>query len=267
MVTKITLSPEQRTLPRNSRQQFAVYAHYSDGSIEDITRRAQYDSNDTDVATVDANGLVRTLALSGEAAIMARYQGQVTIFRATVPLGVPTPAYTFEANTEVDKHTLAKWQQLGIVPAEQCSDELFVRRAYLDITGTLPMPKQVTDFVADKATDKRNKLVDRLLDSPEYSYYFANKWADILRVKRGNQQNRAYGTFSFHQWIRDAMAQDKPYDEFSARNPGRGFMMRTSRRRRCGFKDIQTADQFVDNASQVFLGTRMPVRSMPPPPL
>jgi hypothetical protein len=257
VVTKISIFPEGRILPRNCRQQFAVYAHYSDGSVEDITRRAQYDSNDTDVAAVDGNGLVRTLALSGEAAVMARYQGQVTIFRATVPLGAPAPTYTFEPKTVVDKHTLAKWQQLGIVPSEPCSDEQFVRRAYLDITGTLPTPKQQAEFVADKSAAKRDRLVDRLLDTPEYSYYFANKWADILRVKRGNnQQNRAYGTFSFHGWIRDAMTANMPYDEFA-----RDILAAVGDESRSPptvwYKEVQTADQFVDNTSQVFLGTRM----------
>jgi hypothetical protein len=256
VVTRISIFPEGRTLPRNGRQQFAVYAHYSDGSVEDITRRAQYDSNDTDVATVDGNGLVRTLALSGEAAVMARYQGQVTIFRATVPLGVPTPAYTFEPRTVVDRYTLAKWKQLGIVPSGSCSDEQFVRRAYLDMTGTLPTPKQAADFVSDPGADKRDRLVDRLLDSPEYAYYFANKWADVLRVKRGNQPNRAYGTFLFHDWIREAVAEDRPYDEF-ARAILTAVGDETAAPPTVWYKDLQSADQFVDNASQVFLGTRL----------
>jgi hypothetical protein len=257
VVTSITLFPEGRTLLRNSRQQFAVYAHYSDGSVEDVTRRAQYDSNDTDVAAVDGNGLVRTLALSGEAAIMARYQGQVTIFRATVPLGVPTPAYTFEPKTAVDTHTLAKWKQLGIVPTAEATDEQFVRRAYLDVAGTLPTPKQVAEFLGDHSADKRDKLVDRLLETPEYSYYFANKWADVLRVKRGNNQtNRAYGTFSFHNWIREAIASDKPYDEF-AREILAAVGDESKSPPTVWYKDVQSADQFVDNASQVFLGTRM----------
>ncbi len=256
VVTRISIFPEGRVLPRNGRQQFAVYAHYSDGSVEDITRRAQYDSNDPDVATVDGNGLVRTLALSGEAAVMARYQGQVTIFRATVPLGVPTPSYAFEPKTAVDKYTLAKWKQLGIVPSEQSGDEQFIRRAYLDITGTLPTPKQVAEFLNDRSADKRDKLVDRLLETPEYAYYFASKWADVLRVKRGNQQNRAYGTFSFHDWIRDAVAKDMPYDEF-ARAILTAVGDESNAPPTVWYKDVQTADQFVDNTSQVFLGTRL----------
>ena len=60
-----------------------------------------------------------------------------------------------------------------------------------------------------------------MLETPEYSYYFANRWADVLRVKRGNQPNRAFGTFSFHHWIRDSIAADKPYDQFAREILGR----------------------------------------------
>src|SRR5207302_1222628 len=95
VVARITIFPEHRVLTRQNKQQFAVYAHYSDGSVEDITRRAQYDSNDPEIAVVDGSGLVRTLAMSGEAAVMARYLGHVTTFRATVPLGVQIPDYLF----------------------------------------------------------------------------------------------------------------------------------------------------------------------------
>src|SRR5205085_7814958 len=96
VVTKISVYPEHRILSRQNKQQFAAYAHYSDGSVEDITRRAQYESNDTEIAVVESSGLVRTLQMSGEAAVMARYQGHVATFRTTVPLGVPVPDYKFE---------------------------------------------------------------------------------------------------------------------------------------------------------------------------
>jgi Protein of unknown function (DUF1549)/Protein of unknown function (DUF1553) len=257
-VAKITVYPEHRILGKNDRQQLAVFAHYTDGSVEDITRRAQYESNEQEIANVDATGVVSSFALTGQAAVMARYQGQVTVFRAVVPLGRPIPAYAFEAKSFVDKLAKQKWQELGIAPSKLCSDEEFIRRVYLDICGTLPTPQQVLDFVADKNPKKRDQIVDVLLERPEYSYYFANKWADILRVKRGNNnnQNRAYGTFAFHAWIREAIAADKPYDEFvreiitslgdEGKNPPTVW-----------YKDIQNAEQFVDNASQVFLGLRL----------
>ena len=82
-VEKISVFPAHRVMPRGAKQQFAVYAHFSDGSVEDITRRAQYESNDPEIAAVDANGLVRTQEMSGEAAVMARYQGLVAVFRFT----------------------------------------------------------------------------------------------------------------------------------------------------------------------------------------
>jgi hypothetical protein len=255
-VTKISVFPEHRVLTRGSKQQFAVYAHYSNGAVEDITRRAQYESNDTEIATVDERGLVRTLSMSGEAAIMARYQGMVAVFRATVPLGVKTPDWTFAEKTVVDKFTAKKWKELGLVPSELCTDEVFIRRVYVDITGTLPTPKEVLAFVADTDAAKRDKLVDRLLDSPEYAYFFANKWADILRVKRRQQADRAAGTFAFHDWIREQVAADTPYSEFV-----RSIIASSGDERKAPptvwYKEIDKPEQFVDDISQVFLGQRL----------
>ena len=259
-VVKLSIFPEQRVLSRQGKQQIAVYAHYSDGSVEDVTRRAQYESNEQEIAMVETTGLVRTLSLSGEAAVMARYQSQVTVFRATVPLGLPVPQYTWQPNTFVDLHTQKKWQQLGILPSGLCSDEQFVRRAYLDITGTLPTPEQIKSFLESRQLNKRDQLIDTLVDSTEHSYLFANKWADILRVKRGstNQQGqaRAFGTFVFHEWIRESIQNDRPYDQFA-----RSIIGAIGDETRCPptvwYKDLTTADQFVDNAAQVFLGTRI----------
>jgi hypothetical protein len=255
-VARISVHPDHRVLSRNARQQFAVYAHYTNGTMEDITRRAQYECNDPDIANVDVSGLVRTLALSGEAAVMARYQGMVATFRATVPLGVKTPDWSFVEKTVVDKYTAKKWKELGLVPSELCTDEQFIRRAFLDITGTLPTPKQVLDFAADADAAKRDKLVDRLLDSPEYAFYFANKWADILRVKRRQQQDRAQGTFAFHEWIRQRIADDTPYGDFV-----RGVLAASGDERKnpptVWYKEIEKPENFVDDVSQVFLGQRL----------
>ncbi len=255
-VTKISIFPDARVMTRQAKQQLAVLAHYSDGTTEDVTRRAQFETNDGEVASVDGTGLVRTLALSGQAAVMARYLGKVSVFRAVVPLGVKTPDWTFAGKTVVDEHTTRKWKELGLVPSELSTDEVFVRRIYLDLCGTLPTPKQATDFLADKTADKRDKLIDTLLDSPEYAYYFANKWADVLRVKRRGEASRAQGTFAFHGWIREAVASDLPYSEFAravigatgdeAKNPPTVW-----------FKELEKPEQFVDDTAQVFLGQRL----------
>ncbi len=256
VVTRISISPDHRIMTRQNKQQFAVYAHYSDGSIEDITRRAQYESNDQEIAVVESTGLVRTLAQSGEAAIMARYQANVATFRATVPLGIKIPEYKFETKTVVDTNTSAKWKELGLVPSELCSDEQFVRRLFLDLTGSLPTLAQVNAFVNDKNATKRDVLIDQLVDSTEYSYYFANKWADILRVKRRGQPDRAKGTFAFHNWIRQAVASDMPYNEFAREILG-ATGDEVNSPPTVWYKELTQPEQFVDDTAQVFLGLRM----------
>ncbi len=269
-VVKITVSPTHRILTRNNRQQFAVYAHYSDGSVQDVTQRAQYESNDQEIAIVDGAGLVRSLGLSGEAAIMARYQAQVAVFRATVPLGLKIPSYEWKPQTVVDVHTQAKWKELGIVPSELCTDREFIRRVYLDLTGTLPTPGQVAAFLETTAPEakmnpaearkhnkqQRDKLIDELLETPEYAYYFANKWADILRVKRGRQVERATGTYRFHKWIKDAIAKDLPYNRFV-----RGILAangdETTSPPTVWYRELNKPQEFVDDTAQVFLGLRI----------
>jgi Protein of unknown function (DUF1549)/Protein of unknown function (DUF1553) len=257
-VTKISVYPDQRIISRKNRQQFAVLAHYSDGQVIDVTGRAQFESNDTDIAIVDGAGLVRSLDASGEAAIMARYQGQVAVFRAMVPLGMKIPKYEFEPRTVVDRFTNKKWQELGIVPSDPATDEQFMRRVSLDITGTMPSAEKVKAFLADNDPNKRDKLIDALLETPEYAYFFANRWADILRVKRGNQNNqgRAFGTFAFHGWIRDSIARDQPYDQF-VREILTALGDETKAPTTMWYRDLQKPEQFVDDTCQLFLGVRM----------
>jgi hypothetical protein len=256
VVTGIRVFPEHRILTRQNRQQLAVYARYSDGAEEDITRLAQYESNDGEIAVVDGAGLVHTLGMSGEAAIMARYQGHVTTFRATVPLGAKIPPYQFSPQTIVDQATHKKWQQLGLVPSEPCTDEQFIRRVSIDVTGTLPSPARVAAFVRSAEPEKRARLVEALLQTPEYSYYFADKWADVLRVKRHGQSDRAYGTFAFHDWIRQALTRDKPYNEFVSEILTANGDEYTDAPT-VWYKELQSPEQFVDDTAQVFLGQRL----------
>lgn len=255
-VTKVTVFPESRVLNRQARQQLVVHAHYSDGTIEDVTRLAQYESNETDVATVSEAGLVRSLSATGQAAVMVRYLGSVTVFRTVLPRPGPPVTIAFEPSLEIDRLVLKKWKELNIAPSEQCSDEQFIRRVSLDVTGTLPTADAVVAFVADPDAAKRDKLVDRLVETPEYAYLFANKWADVLRVKRRNQADRAAGTFAFHDWIYEAVASDLPYDAF-VRAIVCAVGDETKSPPTVWYKEVTTPEQFVDDVSQVFLGQRL----------
>jgi hypothetical protein len=133
---------------------------------------------------------------------------------------------------------------------------VFIRRLYLDLIGTLPTPKQVLDFVGNPDPAKRDKLVDALLETPEYAYYFANKWADILRVKRRGEADRAEGTFAFHNWIREAIARDMPYSEFA-----RAILAASGSEEQhpptVWYKELTKPEEFVDDTAQVFLGLRI----------
>ncbi|HEX6985885.1 MAG TPA: DUF1549 domain-containing protein, partial [Planctomycetaceae bacterium] len=254
VVTSIECFPSGRVMDRRSEQQIAVLARYSDGRVEDVTRTALFEPNDTEMAECGPTGLVKTLDLAGEVAVMARYQGQVATFRATIPLGEPLAELPEPANV-VDEAVFAKLRQLGIPPSGPCDDATFLRRASLDVTGTLPTADEARAFLADADPDKRRRLVDRLLDSPEYADLFANKWSMVLRNKRREESDKA-GTLAFHRWIRQSLDENKPYDRFVreivtasgsvAFNPPVVW-----------YREVDTVEEQVEDTAQLFLGMRL----------
>ncbi len=213
VVRKLRVTPSDHSLKRDSQQQIAVLAEYSDGSIRDVTRQSEFVSNLDVVASVDSTGLVKSHQLSGEAAIMTRHMGHVAVFRAMVPHGEPLTAIPeFKPINYVDELAVAKWKKLGLRPSPSVDDVTFLRRITVDVCGRLPTPAEVRAFIADSATDKRTKLVDRLLDSPDYPAYFALRWGSILR--NSNLAGADQAAYAFHGWIKDNIARNRPYDEF-----------------------------------------------------
>src|SRR5262249_10434236 len=147
-LSRLEVVPRARVLARQALQQIAVLAHYGDGSVRDVPRLARSQSNETAVAAVEDEGLVHTPGLAGEAAIMARYQGQVAVFRATVPLDRTADRFPdFPAANYVDELAVAKWKKLGLVPSGLCTDGEFIRRVTLDLCGKLPTPRDVRPFL------------------------------------------------------------------------------------------------------------------------
>ncbi len=212
-VTRLIVEPETRLLKVNQTQQLSVQAEYSDGSRRDVTRSAEYGSNLDLVASADHQGLVKTTGGTGDAAIMVRYLGRVTVFRAIVPHGEPLKELPqFVRKNYVDELVAKKWMQLGIQPSPQADDATFLRRATLDVCGRLPTVEESRAYLADKGADKRERLVNRLLDSPDYASYFALRWSSILRNSKLAGADDA--SYAFHQWIKDMVAQNRPYDEF-----------------------------------------------------
>jgi hypothetical protein len=187
-------------------------AHFSDGHTEDATRWTKYTSVHGSVASVDERGLVK-ISGSGEAAIKAWYLNQNAMAFLTVPYPNEAPAEKFaEAPRRnfIDELVLEKLQSLRVVPSPRCDDATFLRRAYLDMIGTLPTAEETREFLADKANDKRDRLVDALLSRPEFVDYWAYKWSDLLLVS--GQRLRPKAAEAFYQWIRQSVAANKPWD-------------------------------------------------------
>ncbi|HVX12691.1 MAG TPA: DUF1549 and DUF1553 domain-containing protein [Pirellulales bacterium] len=213
VISRLVVEPDQRVLHTGEEQQLAILAEYTDGSRRDVTRQAQYASNLDLVAAVDERGLVHCGSQTGEAAVMARYMGQVAVFRAQVPHGDrQASAGEFAIANYIDALVLAKWRQLGLAPSPGADDATFLRRVTIDLCGRLPTVTETRSFLTDTAPNKREVLVDRLLASPDYPAYFALRWSSILRNSflAGSDQ----AAYAFHDWIKSMIARNRPYDEF-----------------------------------------------------
>jgi hypothetical protein len=133
--------------------------------------------------------------------------GKMVVPFESAPAGTP--------ETEIDKLVFNRLGELGLSPAPICSDAVFVRRVWLDLTGTLPTAAEAREFIIDRRPNKRQLLIDRLLDSPEYADYWAMKWSDILRVKSEFPINLwPNAAQAYHRWIRDSFRANMPYDRF-----------------------------------------------------
>jgi len=212
-VVSLRLTPRERQMNMKAQQQLRVMAVYSDGREVDVTSHAKFQSNNDALASVNEFGLVATEKTPGEAAVMARYMGQVDVFRALVAREDRMEAYSpLPVNNFIDQLVGLRLQKLNIAPSESAGDAEYLRRIYLDVVGTLPTADEARVFLSSRQPEKRARLVDTLLARPEFADYWAQKWADLLRVNRlilGRKH-----TYRYYRWIHDNIAQNKPYDQF-----------------------------------------------------
>lgn len=253
-VTGIKCLPEGRVMERGKEQQMVTLATYSDGTVEDVTQMALYEPNDPEMAEASNTGYVKTLDLAGEVAIMARYQGQVSTFRATIPLGATMPTLP-EPRNFIDVAVFNKLKLLGIPPSPVCDDATFLRRVSIDIAGKLPTESEVLAFLSSTDPAKRDKLIDKLIDSPEYADLFANKWNMVLRNKR-RQAADMRGNIAFYTWIRDSLYDNKPYDQF-VRELVTASGDLQSNPPVTWYREVGDTNEQVEDTAQLFLGLRI----------
>ncbi|MGC3970046.1 MAG: DUF1549 domain-containing protein [Pirellulales bacterium] len=195
------------------RVQLTAEAMFTDGRKRDVTSVACYETSNK-LVEVDHDGLARR-ADFGESTVLVRYLNLQEPVRLTF---VPSrPNYTkpdVRPVNYVDEHILAKLDKLRIAPSELCDDVTFARRAYLDLLGFTPSGPEAERFLKDERPDKRERLIDELLDRPEYADFWALKYADLLRVEEKTLDRK--GVQNFHAWIRRWIEQDRPLNEFAA---------------------------------------------------
>lgn len=254
-VASIELFPKNPILEKSkSRQQMRVVATYTDGSSKDVTRESIIEVSNIEIASVDES--VVTALRRGESPVLARYQGAFTATIATVMgdrdrfVWEPPPT-----RGRIDELVADKWERMKINPSGLCTDDEFLRRVYLDLTGLPPTSEQVQAFLDDhRATEqKRDEVIDRLIGSESYVEHWSNKWADLMQVNR--KYLGANGSLILRDWIHDQVKSNRPYDEFvheiltasgsNKDHPPAAY-----------FKIHRTPEETMENTTHLFLGTR-----------
>jgi hypothetical protein len=211
-VERIEVFPPRATLNPQEQLQVVVRARYTDGHSEDVTRWAKYSSTEDLVAGVDDAGLVK-VGGHGEAAIAVLFGNHVALVRILSPLDNEIEPKVFAQSPRhnfTDNLVLRKLEALKIPPSPQCSDNEFIRRAYLDAIGRLPTPEEVSGFTMNA---NRAKLINALLARPEFVDYWTYKWADLLLISSRKLPQPAMR--AFHQFVRQSVADNKPWDRFA----------------------------------------------------
>jgi hypothetical protein len=236
-------------------QQMLVIAKYPDGTTRDVTRDAHFSVSNTDVAKAGADGMVKGLR-RGEAAILIRYEGIYGTKLLTI-MG-DRAGYEWKEVTEnnyIDKHVNDKLRRMKALPSELCTDAEFIRRVSLDLTGLPPKSDRVRAFLADTtpSKEKREKLIDELIGSPDFVKSWANKWADLLQCNSENLGQK--GVWVYRDWIAKRIAENMPYDKFvravllaegsAYQNPAANY-----------FRVLREPGKITEDVSQTFLGVR-----------
>jgi hypothetical protein len=252
-VAGIEVEPAELVMLPQSTQQLRVTAVDAAGRRQCVTMGADYVSNAPHIVVASPRGLMEATDVPGEAAILVRYLDQVAVCR----IALPRPASPLNRPAErnfIDKHVGDKLVRLGIPPSEPIDDATFLRRVSLDAIGTLPTAAEARKFLLDPSPDKRGRLVDELLNRPEYADYWAMKWADILRADK--IKITPQGTVGMTRWLRTQFATNRPFDAMAreiltaqgpiqAESPA-GF-----------FKALDTPEVAARSVSQLFLGVRI----------
>lgn len=214
MLESFQIFPDVMTVDIGETAELVARATYSDGRIVDVTQWVIWTSTDETVARVDESGRVEVIG-SGDGAVTAWFSSQISIARVTSPYPAEIDEEVFTAapvRNFIDELSLAQLERLKLPPSPRCEDFEFIRRAYLDCIGTLPTADQVKAFIADDRADKRDQLIDELLERPEFVDYWTHKWSDVLLIN--GTLLRPEAVKAYYSWIRRHVESNTPWDQF-----------------------------------------------------
>jgi len=254
-LVRLEVLPTNRRLAEaHPQQQLVARAHFDNGVIRDVTDLAVFSTNEKQAAEVSNEGLV-SFQGTAEATFLVRYLDRITGVRLSYLKR--DAEFAFHAPTEanaIDRHVFAKQRELQLRPAELVSDEVFLRRVYLDVTGTLPTAAEAKQFLDSTSPDKRARLIDELLDRDDYALFWALKWADLMRGSDVTISRR--GVHSFHRYLVDRFRNDRPFDEFARETLT--SLGNTLHKPAANFHRIaRTPDEAAEATAQLFLGVRI----------
>ena len=253
-VTQVEVFPGERILqgPANS-QQLAVYAHFADGRKRDVTQLTAFQSSDDETATVNQKGLVQ-FAKPGEVVVYCRYLMMQPIRLTYID---PKPGVVWRrppAHNFTDGHVFAKLEKLHMPPADICTDEAFIRRAYIDICGVLPTADEWRKFMKDDRPDKRARLIDELLERPE----FADLWAYhfVKRLDLNPWRVEAKNGAAYLHSVRGRLANNIGLDRI-VHDMLTGVDVVTDRGPVSYYSGMRSPTDFAETAARNFLGVRI----------
>ena len=270
---RLQVSPSEIVFQKpGDRVRLRVLCHWSDGSVEDVTPLCRFQTNDESIARIDAAGQV-TAVNPGDTHVVAFYDNGVAAVPALLPVsdqvGQRYPAVA--APTKIDQLVVSKLKKLGIVPSELCTDEEFLRRVSLDLTGTLPWAEEVKAFRDDKTLDKRDRKIDELLSRPAYSAWWATRLCDYMGAStngfRSDELHRISFADQWYRWVERRVAKNVPYDEIVADillSVGRSAPKQTFEQYCTEMTDyVRTPDggRFVDRKTMPWFWARQNVRT------
>lgn len=256
-VTGIEVFPKAAVLEgSNTVQHFVVRAQYSDGTQRDVTPNAMFLSNNEPTARVAEDGTV-TAGQRGEAFIQARFaEFNVGAQIIVLPKGIPFRWPDIAARNYIDQAVYAKLKKLRVIPSETCDDTTFIRRAFLDITGTLPAPEDLRKFSDDKDSARRDHLLDQLLARKEFAELWVMKFAELLQIRSRDNQVYPKAALLYFEWLRDQMMTNVPLDQIvrelltasgsTLRSPAANY-----------YQVEPDTLKLAENTAQIFMGMRI----------